>query len=371
MIDENKIKKMIEDGFAQKKISAILKLNGDEIKELKTLVLSNNWVMLKENFDDNKIPYIKQLYKDGVSAKSLGKKFSIGKEKVQKWAEQEGMLRAVGDANRITFFNQHIFDKIDTKEKAYWLGFLYADCYNCESTSTISLSLAVKDFDHLIKFSKFLSYPEDQVFRGEIGLNDEKYPTANIKLYSKYLCKVLHDLGCPQAKSLILKFPHWMQNDLQRYFVLGYFDGDGSIKMHSKTREWGINICGTKDMLDGIYNLFKQQKINANISYHSETNNDTWVMDTRGNEQVARLCEWLYNDLVVYMNRKYERFLKLKEQQANRRISKTRDNYLLSDETKKLMAEDIKIESDDNIIAKKYNIHRFTVERLRIKMALI
>ena len=38
--------------------------------------------------------------------------------------------------------NSNVFEKIDTEEKAYWLGFLYADGYINEEHNFITLVLA-------------------------------------------------------------------------------------------------------------------------------------------------------------------------------------------------------------------------------------
>ncbi|MGM9535052.1 MAG: hypothetical protein ACI3VR_07355, partial [Intestinibacter sp.] len=62
-------------------------------------------------------------------------------------------------------FNEHIFDVIDTEEKAYWLGFIFADGYigstplepNKKSVYNFELSLKLEDTSHLEKFKSFIS----------------------------------------------------------------------------------------------------------------------------------------------------------------------------------------------------------------------
>lgn len=60
-------------------------------------------------------------------------------------------------------YNKDYFEKINTSEKAYWLGFLYADgCitrfYKGEVLKSMSLEITLKDADceHLIKFKNAL-----------------------------------------------------------------------------------------------------------------------------------------------------------------------------------------------------------------------
>lgn len=53
------------------------------------------------------------------------------------------------------------FDKIDSEEKAYWLGFIFADGYisvNENSNSgCVGIDLCLSDIDHLKKFNKSIN----------------------------------------------------------------------------------------------------------------------------------------------------------------------------------------------------------------------
>jgi len=63
-------------------------------------------------------------------------------------------------------------------------------------------------------------------------------------------------LGIVPKKSLILQPP---KIDKQFYlpFILGYFDGDGSIYYLNKSNIYGLSIEGTKEMLNWINNLLQ------------------------------------------------------------------------------------------------------------------
>ena len=56
-------------------------------------------------------------------------------------------------------FDENFFKNIDTEDKAYWLGFFYADgCVRVRKESSESkLKLSIKDIDHLEKFKKSLN----------------------------------------------------------------------------------------------------------------------------------------------------------------------------------------------------------------------
>ena len=54
--------------------------------------------------------------------------------------------------NRKYYFNNLYFDSIDSEEKAYWLGFLYADGYILSSANGFGCNLKEDDASHLKKF---------------------------------------------------------------------------------------------------------------------------------------------------------------------------------------------------------------------------
>jgi len=62
----------------------------------------------------------------------------------------------------ITKFNENYFDVIDNPDKAYWLGFLYADGAISSNNNTVELSLKSSDIKHLEKFRDNLGFSKDK-----------------------------------------------------------------------------------------------------------------------------------------------------------------------------------------------------------------
>ena len=51
------------------------------------------------------------------------------------------------------------FDVIDTEEKAYWLGFIYADGYiSSIDKAGFEIALKAEDSNHLHKFNRFMEH---------------------------------------------------------------------------------------------------------------------------------------------------------------------------------------------------------------------
>lgn len=71
-------------------------------------------------------------------------------------------------ANKYTF-NRDYFERIDSKDKAYFLGLLYADGCNSISTTqrhcTIILNLQEKDKDILNVFNKYINSNKPLAYR--------------------------------------------------------------------------------------------------------------------------------------------------------------------------------------------------------------
>lgn len=356
----DKIKEMTEFGFAAKRIATILKMSEIEVRQL---IKINNWVMQKEIFSKDKIIYICDLYKQGVSAKALGKKFSIDKRRVQKWADENGVLRSKKEAGRFTFYDENYFDVIDTPDKAYWLGFFYADAYNSDKTCTFSLSLQAKDKSHLEKLAIVMKYPVDKIIDGYSELNDKIYPTATMKLYSKHLCTKMIELGCPRAKSFIIKYPNWLDSKLNNHFIRGMFDGDGSIKVSKKFNEWKWNLVSTKECCQSIQDIFLFA-VNFTIQYDciSETNNNTYILYQGGNQKILTMLNWIYKDSAIEnrLDRKYDRYLKLINQQNSRTIKRD-DHFVTKHHKEEILQLSNSISATE--IADKFEVNPVTIKR--------
>lgn len=353
------IKEMIENGFAIKRIAKILNISEVEIQKN---IKDNNLSLKKETFDSNKIEEICKLYEQGVSAKQLGIKFSIDKRRIQKWVKEKDLLRDKSESNRITYFNEYIFDVIDSPEKAYWLGFFYADAYNCGKTNTFSLTLKDEDYDHLVKLCNFVGLPVNKIKKYNSHIKEKEYPTCCVRLYSKHLCDKMTELGCPQAKSFIIKYPEWLDSKYNIDFIRGMFDGDGSLARR-ENNEWKWSLATTKECGEYIQNIIlKDLSIIVNLSYISKTNNNTYELESNGNEKVLKLADYLYKDCGVKLDRKYNKYLELIAQQNNRTFSRVA--YKVSEEEKFKMVNELEKKVPITQIAAEHKVHPRTVSKI-------
>lgn len=148
-------------------------------------------------------------------------------------------------ASRKYPINEDFFDVIDTQEKAYVLGLLYADGCNLSNTNSVCLSLKAADLHILEEFRDLVS-PERP-----IGVYTSKQcsDSCSLNLASKHVSDQLTKLGCMPQKTHKLQFPNEDQvpKHLIRHFIRGYFDGDGYIGVCKSSPR--MSIAGNLEFL--------------------------------------------------------------------------------------------------------------------------
>lgn len=250
--------------------------------------------------DSNKII---QMYNAGLSCKKIATELTCSESYVSKTLDKLNISKREGGSYRRDY-NQHFFDVIDNEEKAYWLGFLYADgCVQEKKTGQKLISLAVKDKEVIDKFIKSID--------GEFTTKTYK-DVHTVHLTSSIMYNSLLKLGCIPRKSLVLKFPI-LSDDLIKHFIRGYFDGDGTVfisypKNKNKTntvyKTIVVGICGTKEFLEGCskaldINLPKKDK---------RTDTNVWYLSFSGTNKVSKFYKSIYSNATIYLERKKNKF---------------------------------------------------------------
>lgn len=241
--------------------------------------------------------------------------------------------------------DEHVFDVIDTEEKAYWLGFLYADGAIGSSNNNIELSLKLLDCKHLYKFKSFLKAKRN------VRIETDKIKRCRFTVTSEHLKSRLIELGCTPRKSLTLKFPTEEQVPTQFIipFIRGYFDGDGVL---SFAKSWdhivpSTGMLGTEDFLNGVIAVFK-------YSIH-----DTLHKANKEGAEECKIVSWaksdselflttIYKDATIYLDRKYKRYQFFKENNFAVQKSNFLDNdQAISEESKQWINYYFNINIDD------------------------
>lgn len=243
------------------------------------------------------VQMIKKMYLRGMSAYQISKKTGWGRSAIYYHLKKMNITRSNKENSRKYEVNHEYFSKIDTEEKAYWLGFIFADGYVTSSNGK-KIGVTSKDIDHLEKFKKDLgaTYPVN-IYEAHTSYGDSVY--GRLLISSEKLYNDLISLGCVEKKSKILQPPK-VKKELERHFLRGFYDGDGSIKKHKSAKSgYVLSLVSTKEMIDWTFD-----RIGGSIRY--QESKDIWYLDTT---ITTERLDYLYDDATRCLQRKFSRVM--------------------------------------------------------------
>ena len=244
------------------------------------------------------------------SSRAVARKFCIGKDVLNNYLKNKGILRPKKDNS----FDDNFFKVIDSEEKAYWLGFIFADgSVQYGKKSALEISLKGGDIKHLQKFKKAISFKGDiktrDVFLESTG---KTYPACRMFLYGTAFVESLISLGCIPSKSLTVEFPQ-ISKPLWRHFIRGYVDGNGSIYTIASPYAIGriptLEIIGSFPILNAIQAYFIEELGTSKVKIYDQKVVVGAYRKSRG--QALRILMHLYSDATCFLDRKYEKYMEL------------------------------------------------------------
>jgi hypothetical protein len=212
--------------------------------------------------------------------------------------------------------NESFFETIDTEDKAYFLGFIFADGCILPHRNRVTIKINPKDHSILERLSYLLygenfvkSYEQKSHFSKKINKQFKPTKYSLLCITNQKLVKDLLVLGCSPKKSLRENKPKITIN-FKRDFIRGYFDGDGCLSQtlgkDNKTR-FSVSICCGVELAKWI-----QKEIHAmDIRSYVRFNRHMPFISLTGNIQVKIFCDWLYKNALVFLKRKHEQYEKL------------------------------------------------------------
>ena len=199
---------------------------------------------------------------------------------------------------------ENYFESIDSEEKAYFLGLLFADgsvvLDKSEKRSPmISLSLKLSDYDIIEQFKVAIGH--DRSFSYDKRKSREM---VGISFRNKKVAQDLKKYGIVPNKTYETNhLPSNIPQIFEKDFLRGLIDGDGSFyysgkKWHCSLTSYHYSIC--KEFQDRI-NSFLTDKCTTKVAkygtaYHCVINKK---------EQLRQLVTALYKDSKVFLARKY------------------------------------------------------------------
>lgn len=198
--------------------------------------------------------------------------------------------------------NHSWLDSIDSPEKAIFLGLFFADGCNSSNDNTISICLHAKDEQYLEGFRKMITETPMKLERHKLP---KEYRT--LVACSKRLSERLSELGAVPKKSLVLKWPTSIPKEMERFFIRGYFEGDGGISV--KNTKSGIrhevSFAGTKDFIESLNKALLETLGFEGKIYPNGNIHQLFIFKK---EYMKRFLSWIYQD---YENIAMQRKLKI------------------------------------------------------------
>jgi|688.fasta_scaffold289148_2 hypothetical protein len=208
--------------------------------------------------------------------------------------------------NRRYDVNHKYFEKIDSEEKAYWLGFLYADGYIRERKfgNSLELKLSVKDNEHLELFRRCLNSNHKISYRISKTHNNGKPSFSHmghLAIYSSELVNYIKSHGFHSRKTFTISKPN-LTGDLMRHFIRGYFDGDGSFSFNCKTKTNKSQIVSASEEFQKF--IIDELSLNGiKINLYSEIK-----LQIQNKVENLKFYHYIYGNAKIYLNRKKEKY---------------------------------------------------------------
>lgn len=198
-------------------------------------------------------------------------------------------------ASRKFYLNESFFHVIDSSEKAYWLGFIFADGY--QNGQELVLNLQPKDAEHLKKLKKSLQSEHNITIHPE---NENNYGKASFRVYSSKLCEDLNKMGCMQAKSKILTFPN-LKSEFISDFIRGVFDGDGCVYIDKRGYKAFSIYSASENFIITLHEVFSSVGIDLILRKQGSG----FVIATGKQTTIQSIANFFYYKDAIRLDRKY------------------------------------------------------------------
>ena len=279
-------------------------------------------------------------------------------------------------------FIRDFFKVINTKEKAYWLGFLFADAWIARELKDsgyyyrMGFGLSTNDKAILVRFCNAVGLNLENIEDRLTGsaFSNEKYPMSVIRWGDQEFAQHLINLGIEyvynQEKGRRVKnpkLPILRDRELMLAFSLGFYDGDGTLGYNKFTKRIQPSLASSnKDFLLQIKNYFDiKNKISSRVieKYNIRKNKMVKTHANALNINV-KLFEEMLKNYKNSMERKkvdLEFFEGYYEPKAKKPTPQR--VWLRKKLPKRILKEIIKVLSP-NKIAKLLGVHRSTIMNL-------
>jgi hypothetical protein len=192
------------------------------------------------------------------SIQSRARRLHLTKNQEYRTALHQAHTQRLRKINLIYHVNHNYFSSITTREKAYWLGWIWSDGYVRQQGESyqIELELHKDDVYILEQFKTAVETDYSIRFRRD---------SARLCVISRQMFQDLREYGIIPQKSKLATQPD-IEEIFVADFIRGVFDGDGHI---SKNRQPQVVIIGTEAFCSWLQSV-AQRVIRSKSNYRIE-----------------------------------------------------------------------------------------------------
>jgi hypothetical protein len=246
-----------------------------------------------------------------LSNKEIGTIFNLDGRTISYWVGKHE-LKHLMKYQPIQYV-EDFFRKIDTPEKAYILGFILGDGAIDKS---LEIALALSDKEVL----EFIQQNIGGNITTSTYLNKEtrRFPRTRLAIHNK---KIVNDVVTKLGGSLNIdrRVPIISAN-MERYFILGFFDADGCItwgrrkdRGHINKRIWQkVSFTGQLKALEGTQKILLKNGISSVI--RPKGTEKCFVLYFSHHDDILKFLKYIYDDEFIVLKRKYIKAIALRHE---------------------------------------------------------
>lgn len=200
-------------------------------------------------------------------------------------------------------YNENYFEIINNSEKAYWLGFIWADGY-ITKTKSFGIELSIKDKNHLEKLQKDLE-SNTIIKEREKESFGKKNRSCILEYRNQKMVTDLLKIGMIQNKTYNLPIPK-ISEDYYKDFIRGFFDGDGTYVLNKDNCNKEIScVCYCKTFLEWIQQDFNKNGINSSLL--KQKNKNLFNLRIYDADSILKYYYVYWEDANRFLDRKKEK----------------------------------------------------------------
>jgi len=294
---EQEIIKLYQSGLSMAKSGAPYNISGATVMA----ILNRNNIPTRTKGGIYAIPEqeIITRYKNGESCQTIADCFNVTFNTISNILKKNDIPRDNKYAN--LKLNDNYFEKIDSIDKAYFLGLMLTDGNISLKEDIIRLALSSKD-EKILNIFKEKTGNENKIIIREDGKHSERIFQLRSAQWKKDLAKY----GIIPQKTFICEMPE-LSADMMPHLIRGMMDGDGWISFKSHQ----VGFCGNEKTVNQLKNyLVKTLNIYDVKVLHAAEN--LWQITWASQSDIEKIGNYIYkNKYDCFLTRKYNNFLQI------------------------------------------------------------